>query len=148
MIGIQNLLQKIDQASLPFVSNIILQKPENNPRQAVWPTTIDSDRTLLSLQERIPKAANASDTVMRYITPVDATSQYKAQEKLNGVYVLWKQGFFLQKHILSEMATRCGRRPVILWMLRVTFSNVYHLPLPLWGNCSSGMATMSSNLQA
>ena len=99
MIAIQNLLQKIDPASLPFVSNILLQQPHNNPRQAVWPTTVDSDRALLSLQERIPKAANASDTMMRYVTPMDATSKYKVQEKLNGVYVLWKQGIFFNKTI-------------------------------------------------
>ena len=44
---------------------------------------------LRALDERIPKAANATDTVMRNLHPSSVTAHYMAQEKLNGVYVLW-----------------------------------------------------------
>ena len=57
---------------------------------AVWPPATADDRTMRSLEERIPKAANANDTIMQTVLkPSDASIRYKAQEKLNGVYVLW-----------------------------------------------------------
>ena len=44
---------------------------------------------LRSLDERIPKAANATDTIVRNLHPSSVTTDYMVQEKLNGVYVLW-----------------------------------------------------------
>jgi hypothetical protein len=58
--------------------------------RSMWPEPNDLDRSMRSLEERIPKAANASSTHMKSFLQTDEQgSRYMVQEKLNGVYVRW-----------------------------------------------------------
>ena len=64
-----------------------------------WPN--DRDRKMRSLEERIPKAANATETHMQlFLHPNGRSSRFMVQEKLNGVYVLWDG---------AQMGTKTGR---------------------------------------
>jgi hypothetical protein len=61
-----------------------------NAHRSMWPSAQAVDRGMRSLEERIPKAANANETHMKTVLPANEhTSRYMVQEKLNGVHVLW-----------------------------------------------------------
>ena len=89
MSFISPLLPAIHLEAMTNIVNLLTLHPHENQRQAVWPYPSNGDQGMRSFEERLPKAANATDSIMRYLEPVDATTQYKVQEKLNGVYFLW-----------------------------------------------------------
>ena len=57
--------------------------------------------TLACLTQHLPKAARARDSALQSMTDQDVSKQYRMQEKLNGVLVLWDG---------SSLWSKTGRR--------------------------------------
>ena len=79
MSSLDTILSKVKSVEAQkTILSILVEQPKPT-KECVGPPSTDVSRNMKNLEARIPKAANATDTTMRYLKPDDVSVRYRVQ---------------------------------------------------------------------